>query len=109
MRRHRIGKIVAMVALAIVVLVAVGFVIMTLWNWLMPALFGLHAIGYWQAIGILVLSKLLFGGFRGGAGRRHWRHRIEERWEQMTPEEREKAREGMRHGWCRPATDEPKA
>lgn len=54
-----------------------GYVIMWLWNWLMPELFGLVEIGYWQAVGILVLAKLLFGGLGGhssGKGNRK-RHR----------------------------------
>ena len=78
--------------------------VMYLWNWLMPAVFGLHIITYWQAFGLMGLSWLLFGGPRmfprGGRGD-HWRHRMRERWEQMSPEEREKFRSGMRHG-CGP-------
>ena len=42
-----------------------GFVVMGLWNWLTPAMFGLRTIGYWQAVGLLILSKILFGGFMG--------------------------------------------
>ena len=82
---------------AIVAALLVGFIIMHLWNWLMPPVFGLRVIGYWQALGLLLLSKILFGGFRGGhwAGMR-WRRRMMERWAQMTPEEREKFRGGMR-------------
>ena len=38
-----------------------GFGIMWLWNWLMPAIFGLGEINYWQAVGIFVLAKLIFG------------------------------------------------
>jgi hypothetical protein len=73
---------------------------MRLWNWLMPAVFGWHVINYWQALGLLILSKILFGGFRGGP-HRHWRWRrgMMERWEKMTPEEREKFRNSMR-GRC---------
>jgi hypothetical protein len=76
-----------------------GFFVMHLWNWLMPALFGWHLITFWQAIGILILSKILFGGFRGGrrGGHMHWRGRMMDRWEHMTPEEREKFRDSMRH------------
>lgn len=82
------------------------YIVMRLWNWLMPALFGLHVISYWQALGVLVLSKILFGGFRGGPrrfGERRWRRRMFERWEQMTPEEREKFRERFRNR-CSPFT-----
>jgi hypothetical protein len=43
-----------------------GFVIMWLWNWLMPEIFGLPALTYWQAVGLFVLLKLLLGGCGGG-------------------------------------------
>jgi hypothetical protein len=73
-----------------------GYVVMHLWNWLLPAVFGWHMINYWQALGILALTRLLFGGFRGHrGGGMHWRRRMMERWERMTPAEREKFRQGM--------------
>lgn len=63
-----------------------GWVVMALWNWLMPDLFGLKRIGYWQAWGLLVLCKILFhGGSSGGSGvrsdrkrRRHLRRYMQE-------------------------------
>jgi hypothetical protein len=59
----------------------------------------LRGSSFWQALGLLVLSKLLFGGFRPyPRGGPRWRRRMMERWEQMTPEEREKFKQGMRHG-----------
>src|SRR5215467_8680893 len=77
-----------------------GQAVLHLWNWLMPSLFGLHAITFWQAVGLLALSWILFGGWRGFGGRpvdkSRWRRRMMERWDQMTPEEREKFRAGMR-------------
>ena len=81
-----------------------GFVVMYLWNWLAPALFGWHHITFWQAAGLLLLCRILFGGFgkRGGGWRGPdggWRGRMGERWAKMTPEEREKFRQGMR-GRC---------
>jgi hypothetical protein len=80
-----------------------SFVVMWLWNWLMPAIFGLHAIHFWEALGILVLSKILFGGFRGWHGfPGAWRMRMIQRWEQMTPEEQDKFRAGLRTG-CGPS------
>jgi hypothetical protein len=94
--QRKIQKIIKVILIAIVAVAVFGFVVMGLWNWLMPALFGLHAITFWQAVGLLVLSKILFGGFRGGPGRgMHWRGRWREKWEQMTPEEREKFSQGM--------------
>jgi len=74
-----------------------GEIVMHLWNWLVPALFKGPAIGFWQALGLLILCRLLFGGF-GSHGSRgpNWRRRRAERWQSMTPEERERFREAMR-------------
>ena len=83
-----------------------GTVVQLLWNWLLPPMFGLHEITFWQAFGILALSRILFGGFgmRGGGHRGRWRYgmgvkladRIGDRWDAMTPEERERFRQRMR-------------
>ena len=98
MKRKWVGRGVAMVALSALVFTAVGAVVNQLWNWLMPPLFGWHTISFWQALGVLVLSRLLFGGLRGPSGRgMHWRGRMKDRWQKMTPEEREQFRHGMRH------------
>lgn len=54
---------------------AFGWLIMLLWNALMPELFGLQTIGYWQGAGLLALSRLFFGNWGGGRGcRRHHHH-----------------------------------
>ena len=70
-----------------------GNLVMYLWNAILPEVFGLHTITFWQAIGILVLSKVLFGGFAGGHGH-HRCHRhgqeMRERWMNLSPEEKEK-------------------
>jgi hypothetical protein len=97
MRRNRWLRGLKFGLLALLALAVVGAVTMALWNGLMPALFGWPAIGFWQALGLLVLGRLLLGGFRGGPGRHlYWRSRMHERWAQMTDEEREAFREGMR-------------
>ena len=89
----------AIVGIALFITIG-GTVVMLLWNWLLPTLFFLPSITFWQAIGVLALSRILFGGFRLGGGRRPWsRRRMEERWAGMTPEEREAFRQGMR-GRC---------
>ena len=112
MKRYRFVRGLKFVVFAALFVTVLGFVVMSLWNWLMPALFGWHLINFWQAVGVLVLSKILFGGFRGHPGRHlYWRRRMMERWEHMTPEEREKFRQGM-SGHCGPfgpAAAEPKA
>jgi hypothetical protein len=112
MRHNRFARIARFILFAVVAALALTFVAMTLWNWLMPPVFGLHVITFWQALGLLVLGKLLFGGFRGHWGRgMHWRGRMMERWSQMTPEEREKFRAGMqgRCGHFAPPSPEAKA
>jgi hypothetical protein len=93
--------IVPAALLAIPLFIALGGeVVMRLWNWLLPGLFGWRIIGFWQAVGLLALCRILFGhhGWRGH-GRSNFRRRMHERWEQMTPEERAKFRQGMR-GRC---------
>jgi hypothetical protein len=64
-----------------------GEIVRRLWNWLMPAIFGWNEVTFWQALGLLVLCRILFGGF-GGGGSKH-SHR-------MTPEQRERFRQRMR-------------
>lgn len=105
MGRFRMWKAVKMLVMIVVALTLFGEVVMRLWNWLMPSLFHLPMITFVQALGLLVLSKLLFGGFHRHSGGRGWKRRMNERWEQMSPEERERFRAGLksRHGWCRPA------
>ena len=97
--RPRWQRGVKIAAIGILAIGLFGFVTMEMWNWLVPAVFGGRTIDYWQALGILILSKILFGGFHGGPGRgRHWRHRMRERLAQMTPEERETFLRGLGGG-----------
>jgi hypothetical protein len=70
-----------------------GEVVMHLWNWLLPALFGWRTITFWQALGLLLLCRILFGGLgHGGPRRRGCRGR-------MSPEERDKFRDVVRARW----------
>jgi hypothetical protein len=76
---------------------------MLLWNWLVPVLFSGPVISFWQTLGLLILSKILFSGF--GKGGRHqggqWRsHYWKRKWSGMTPEERESFRGKMKEKWC---------
>jgi hypothetical protein len=88
------------VAIGVAAITIFGFVVRALWNWLMPPVFGLHTLTFWQALGLLVLSWILFGGLRG-VPTSDRRRRFRERWAEMTPEEREKIRSGM----CGPSRD----
>lgn len=68
------------------------FVVMGLWNAILPAVLGVRTITFIQALGILVLSKILFGGFRGGWHRgrsQEWRQKMKEKWDTMTPDQRD--------------------
>ena len=87
-------------ALGIAVFIGIGGeVVMHLWNWNLPALFGWPQITFWQALGLFALCRILFGDLgmrvRGSHRSNFWR-REAERWEKMTPEERERFRQGMR-------------
>jgi hypothetical protein len=74
-----------------------GEIVRQLWNWLLPPLFGWPQVTFWQALGLLALCRILVGGFgMHGSGRSNVRRRMAERWEHMTPEERERFRQRMR-------------
>jgi len=92
--------IVVAASLGIAVFIWIGGeVVMHLWNWNLPALFGWPQITFWQALGLFALCRILFGdlGMRvRGPHRSNFRRRLAERWEKMTPEERERFRQGMR-------------
>ena len=95
MNRHWIPKILKIVVLATLAIIAFGYLVMSLWNWLLPPLTGWHTIGFGQALALLVLCRILFGGFRGHGGGWHWRHRMQERMDRMSPEARDQLREAL--------------
>jgi len=84
-------KWIPLLFLGFLAFVAVGgLVVRELWNWLLPPLLGARTVTFWQALGILALCRILFGGFgvRGG-------HGGGKRGGRMTHEERERLRHGM--------------
>jgi hypothetical protein len=109
-RMNKLTKLMLIAPLAILgiaIFTAIGGgVVMLLWNWLAPTLFGFRLITFWQALGLLALCRILFGGFGLSGGNRSSRRRIdgrinerirermEERCAQMTPEERERFSHG---------------
>jgi hypothetical protein len=79
-----------------------GFVVMHLWNCILTPVLGVHLITFWQALGILVLSKILFGGFHGGPKHSHknnW-HEKHHKWMHMSAEEREKMKAEWKDKCC---------
>jgi len=100
----------AMLAMLLFIVIG-GEIVLHLWNWLLPALFGWRQVTFWQAVGLLALCRILFGGSRWrGPGRYNFRRRMQQRCEQRTPEERERFRQRMRERWgFGPSTCENKA
>jgi len=105
-RLKRLIWIAPLAILGLVLFIAIGGeIVLHLWNWLLPPLLGWRQITFWQALGILLLCRILFGGFglhgdsRSNVRRRmadRMADRVAERWEQMTPEERERFRQRIR-------------
>lgn len=89
-----VAKGVAIAVAVIAFIAAFSWAVMLLWNTLVPELFHGPQLGYWQAFGLLVLCRILFGGIRARGMHGHFgRHRWRERWESLTPEERERLRQ----------------
>ncbi|MDR2292913.1 MAG: hypothetical protein LBE11_05500 [Prevotellaceae bacterium] len=64
-------RILRHILLGLAVVVAFGIIMMLLWNWLMPSIFNLNGINFWQALGLLAFARILFGGMIG----KHWQAR----------------------------------
>lgn len=94
-------KMAAIIALYIVFF---GTFVMALWNWLMPELFNLPMITFSQALGLFVLGRILTGGFKVigttgfEQGKEHWEQKKQmyDKWQGMTPDERERWRDEWR-------------
>jgi hypothetical protein len=111
MRKKRILLMAPLAIVGIVVFTWIGGeVVLHLWNWLTPALFGWRQVTFWQALGLLALCRILFGGFggRGGGMRSSFRRRMAERWDRMTPEERERFCHGLHGRWGKEAPQDSK-
>lgn len=97
MRNFKLWKVLKVVLILFAVILVFGFGTMTIWNCVMPAIFGLKTVTFWQALGLVALGRILFGGFpRTGGGPRGWKRHMADRWANMTPEDRERFQAGMR-------------
>jgi hypothetical protein len=94
------------VLFGVLAVLLIGLITKLLWNWLVPTLFNGPQINYWQALGLLILSKILFWGF---GGKRHyyqhgqheaWKSRFSHKFSNMTPEERDAFKKKMKEKWC---------
>lgn len=91
-------KFLGFILFGIAAILLFTFAVMTLWNNILTAVLGVRVINFGQALGILILSKILFGGFRGGGWRgrgRYWSG-VPDKWQSMTPEEKEKFKQEWR-------------
>ena len=93
--------LLAIVAIALFTFLG-GTIVKSLWNWLLPPLFGFRLITFWQALGVLALSRILFGGWYGGGSRRY---RTREEREQVRARLRERIRKHF--GFEEPAAPPP--
>jgi hypothetical protein len=108
MKHYWFPKFIGFVALATVAVFVFSFFVMYLWNETLPVLFHFPVINLWQALDMLLLSRLLFGGLRGPwGGGQHWKNRMQKKWMSMTSEEKEKLQEDWRNR-CGPQFKEEK-
>ncbi len=105
---RKAGMIIKVVVFVLLAIVVFGFVTMSLWNWLVPELFNGPVIDFWQTLGLLLLSKILFSGF-GGKSHGHnpnsygaqWKKRFVDKVSSLSPEDREAFKQKMKDKWCR--------
>lgn len=81
-------------------LAIISYVVMELWNNLLPEILHAGTINFWQAMGIFILCKILFGFGKGSGGGPWGKHKMIERFKGMTPEERQQFKEEMKHKMC---------
>lgn len=106
-RRFWFGKAVMILVFCTAFVMLFSFIVMSIWNAILPDVLGVKTISFWQALGILVLSKILFSGFGGfhhkkEQFRNRFRQKMMDKWEHMTPEEKQKFKDEWKNrcgGW----------
>lgn len=103
-KKFWITKIIGFSILAIGFAALLAYVVMLLWNGVLAQVVTVSTISFYQAIGLLVLSKILFGGFPSGknhcnqcGGGGHWKNQLKEKWHTMSPEERDQMKQEWRN------------
>lgn len=94
--------ILKFIVFGLAMLVLIGLVTQLLWNWLVPVLFAGPVLTFWQALGLLALTKILFWSFGKGGGHsgRHWGGYWKQKWHAMSTEDKERFRKKMYDKWC---------
>jgi hypothetical protein len=101
-KKFWIKKIIGFSLLGILAVALLGYTVMFLWNHVLVTVISVSVINFWQAMGILVLSKILFGGFNSrsrcsNCKSGHWKNEMKEKWQGMSEEERDKIKEEWRN------------
>lgn len=101
MRNRKFSKATKFIFfLPVVALIAtlLGYTIMYLWNWILPEVANTGRLNFWQALGLLVLCRLLFGNFNKGRNHFHEKaQKMRSKWQSMNEEERAKFKEEYRN------------
>ena len=109
---YKFRRIAGFILIGTAAILLFGFIVMQLWNNVLTSAVNVNTITFGQALGILLLSKILFGGFKGGGSGGWkgkggpWNNEMREKWQTMTPEEQEKVKNEWRNRynrWCRPS------
>lgn len=96
---------IRMVIFGALFILGMGYIVMLLWNWLIPSITGWNSVTFIQALGLLLLCKILFGfgggsGWRGGHHPKHrWKYKMREKWNNMDDEERDAFKAKMKNKW----------
>lgn len=99
-KKFWIKKIIGFTIIAAACLALLAWVVMLLWNGVLVDVVPVSQVNFWQALGLLVLGKILFGGFRGHFGgdyKQRWKKKMQQKLEGMSQEEREKLKEEWRN------------
>jgi len=94
------------VVFGVLMVVLLGLVTQFLWNWLLPDIFGFPMINFWQAIGLFLLAKIIFGFGGGGKGKwdsrrsHQWKRHWAEKYSKLSPDERERFKQKLKDKWC---------
>jgi Ca2+/H+ antiporter, TMEM165/GDT1 family len=113
MKRSRFPKFLLFLLFIFAVIVPLGFIIMALWNNILAVVIPVTVINFWQALGLFLLSRILFGGFPGKpgwAGHSRRRHEMEEmraKWFNLSPEEKMQFKQGWKNRFRGPAPASP--
>lgn len=106
-RLSRPVRILLLLPLGLLAILLFGWIVMLLWNGVMAPVLHVSSVTIWQALGLLILSKILFSSFSGGGNSRGPRMKERMMWQKLTPEQKEqfkqewkeRCRRGNYRGW----------